>query len=346
MSLDSDKSVNISDKIQKSSFMFPVKKITIVTSAYRSESYLLGYFENMLQLTNREEISIVLILNDATQKEVEIACSFQKCHPNLFQVHFTERETIGTSINRGLRVAKTAYLAYADVDDRRPADAYERQLATLEQNPDAQFTYGDFIVVKEPNQRFGRYIKTPEFDPLEFTRSSCVGPGHFFRRELLERAGYYDEQLRSGADFDFQIRAAFNCRFQKTPGVVAYYLLDSRLPSASKTPWQKIDFCVICLRYGIYDVMNYDYAAYTTLFSISQILNEKEWVSLRDLVPNYEAIIQKRQSQYAQLGVQRYLKQKRFLGKMNHILKRGVQKIRRDGFIEAFQRAYQYLQAE
>ena len=321
------------------------KKITIATSAYRSEPYLLGFLENMVRVTNRDEIVILLLINDPSSLEIELSQSFQQRWPDLFQVHYTERETIGASLNRGLHAADTPYIAYADVDDRRPADAFERQLATLENHPEALFTYGDFIVVKKPEDLHGRRIQTPEFDPIEFTRSSCVGPGHFFRRTLLERTGYFDEQLRSGADFDFQIRAAFNCRFQKTPGIVAYYLQDNRLPSASKTPWQRIETCVICFRYGICDKVNYDYAAMAALYHVSDVFYEGKWVPVKQLVPNYDATIQTRHLEWTQRGIKNYIQQKRLFGKIGDFLGRAIRKTKRDGFLDACQTAYRHLQA-
>jgi glycosyltransferase involved in cell wall biosynthesis len=321
------------------------KKITIVTSAYRSEPYLMGYLENMVRLTNRDEVVIILLLNDPSSQEIELSQSFEKRWPDLFQVHCTERETIGASLNRGLRAANTPYVAYADVDDRRPPDAFERQLATLENFSDAMFTYGDFIVVKKPEDIHGRHVQTPEFDPLEFTRSSCVGPGHFFRKTLLERTGYFDEQLRSGADFEFQIRAAFNCRFQKTPGIVAYYLMNNSLPSASKTPWQRIESCVIYLRYGICDKINYDYAAMAALYHVPVVFYEGKWVPVKQLIPNYDATIQLRHSQWTQLGIRNYLRKKHFFGKIGQWMKRVIGKTQRDGFVETFQTALKILQA-
>ena len=321
------------------------KKIAIVTSAYRSEPYLLGYLENMAQLSNRDDLAIHLLINDPTSYERELSLSFQIRWPDLFHVHYTQRETIGASLNRGLRAANTPYLAYADVDDRRPADAFQRQLTTLESHPEAHFTYGDFIVVKKPEHVQGRLIHTPEFDPLEFTRGSCVGPGHFFRRELLDRAGYFDEQLRSGADFDFQIRAALNCRFRKTPGIVAYYLMDNRLPSASKTPWQQIEACVIYFRYGVYDKINYDHAASASLYHISDVFYDKKWVPIKQLVPDYDALLQFRHSHWAQIGIKSYLRQKRFLWKMGSLIQQATRKVRRDGIVETIQTAYRRLQA-
>lgn len=321
------------------------RKITVVTSAYRSEQYLLGYFENMLRLTNRSEIAIALLLNDPTSKEREISTAYQSRNPDLFQVQCTERETIGASLNRGFRAADTPYVAYADVDDRRPPDAFSKQLATLEANPDADFTYGDFIVVKKAEQTEGWPVATPEFDPLEFTRSSCVGPGHFFRKTLLDRTGYFDEQLKSGADYDFQIRAAFNCRFKKTAAVVAYYLMDSRLPSASKTPWQQIDLCAISMRYGLFDRLNYDHLASATYYRIFEVQYNGTWVPVRQLVPNYEMAMQQRRSEWAQLGLKKYLDEKRFAGKIKSLLRKFARKTRQDGWMEAVHTAYRHLEA-
>lgn len=299
----------------------------------------------MLELTNREEISVILLLNDPTPQEIGWANAYESQFPDFFQIHITKKESIGASLNRGIALAKTEFIAYADVDDRRPSGAYVRLLATLEDDKEADFTYGDFIKVKSPEEKTGQLVSTPPFDPIEFTKSSCVGPGHFFRRSLLEKVGLYDEQLHSGADFDFQVRAAFQAKFKKTAGTVAYYLMNHAIPSASKTPWQKIDVCTICLRYGIYDKIDYDLVSQATLYRIYEIQSLQSWTPIRDLIPNYDSLLLERHRKWAALGRENHRLQKTFIKILRRLLQKGAKKIQEDGFKEALKTAYRHFQA-
>lgn len=283
-----------------------MKKLTIVTSAYRSEKYLQIYFENMICLTNLDEISIILLLNDATEEEKRIAEFYKKKYPNIFYIQYTPRESIGASTNRGFRLAKTLYVGYADVDDLRASNAFELQIKTLDENPDVDFTYGDFVVVSKIGQKEGKYINTQEFDINEFARSSTVGPGHLFRRSLLDKIGYWDEQLKSGGDFEFQIRAALNCKFKKTEGVLVYYLCGENASSASKNILQPIERTIIEIRYGIFDKIDYNFMQYIYLYNIANILQFGQWISIKQFVPNYDEFMENRRKNLADIGLYKY----------------------------------------
>lgn len=268
------------------------KKLTVVTSAYRSERYLEAYFNNMLMLEGLEWIKIIVVINDPTEKEKEISCIYTAKHGETFEIVFTPRESIGASTNRGYKMADTEYVAYADVDDLRPPDAYKKQLQTLLDHPEADFTYGDFIAVEKFGDTSGALINTKEFDVKEFTRSSMVGPNHFFRRALLDKVGYWDEQLKSGGDFDFQIRAAYNCQFKKTKGILAYYLLGENTNSASKNMNNPIEQTVIGIRYGIYDKIDYRLLGHTNKYDISRIYIGNDRVAVEKFVPRYFEVLE------------------------------------------------------
>ena len=265
------------------------KKLTIVTSVFQGEKYLKKFLENMMNLNNKDECQLILVVNEATDGEKRIIDPYTRMDQDFIIPHYLDfRETIGSSTNRGYQLADTEYLAYTDVDDTRPADAFVELLQTLEKNPDIDFTYGNFLVVPKQGATKGQMIETIEFDRNEFTRGSHVGPGHCFRRSLLKQCGYWDEQLRSGGDFDFQIRAAVHGKFKKTYKNVAYYTSD-QTQSASSTSWQAIDALTICLRYGIYDKLAFylSYLPETSNYRINEILQQGEWYSISEFIPDY-----------------------------------------------------------
>ena len=143
------------------------KKITLVTSAFRSEQYLKCYFENILALNNLDCIKVIVVLNEPTDIERKLAESYKRLFPdNLKIVALDKRESIGASTNRGYRMANTEYVTYADVDDYRPPDCYEKLLKTLEDDSDADFAYGDFVAVRTQGETKGTLTQTPEFDSI------------------------------------------------------------------------------------------------------------------------------------------------------------------------------------
>jgi glycosyltransferase involved in cell wall biosynthesis len=272
------------------------KLLTLVTSAYRSERYLVKYFQNISALANFGQIEVILVVNDATPMEQQIADQFKQRFPENITLLYVPRESIGASTNRGYYLAKTEYIAYADVDDIRFPDCYERQLKTLESNPNVDFTYGDFFAVRHQGERRGKYISVPEFDRNEFARSSFTGSNQLFRRRLLERCGYWDEQLLSGGDFEFQIRAAANATFKKTGGgPLACYTRGLDGTSASSGQLQPIERTVIELRYGIYDKIDYRYYEEAMKYRIHEIKDGNQWIPVSRRFPGYEQFLKERE---------------------------------------------------
>lgn len=266
------------------------KKLTIITTTYNSSRYLPLFFDNVLNLSALETYHFLLIMNVPDAKEKQIANSYQQKFPELFTIiEVDQRETIGASINRGFRQVKTPYCSYLDVDDIRVSDSYLRQIDTLENNPNVDFTYGDFMIVPDMGVTSGVYITAIEFDPIEFTRGCYASPTQLFRTSLLDKILGFDEQLTSGGDFDFQVRAALNCKFKKTPGLMCYYTKSPKNNSASSGIKQPLERTVIELRYGAYDktmaLKGFPYIELARKYRLDSILIAGDWQPIQTAVP-------------------------------------------------------------
>ncbi len=283
-----------------------MKKLSIVTTTYKSEKYLRAYFENITNLDGFADFEIVLVLNDPNELENKIVEEYKAKYPQSFKIVKVPRESIAASTNRGFNLAETKYITIADVDDIKVKDCYSRQMATLEKYAHTDYTYGDFVIVPAQGETKGLKVKTKEFSKNLATRYSIVGPNHFFKKSLLEKSGMWDEQFKSGSDFDFQVRAAFNCEFKKTLGnVLLYYTRYEGSNSASSGSLQQIERTVIQLRYGVYDQINYEYLPEALKYDIFNVytLGQKRPVS--DFVLNYEEHLKTCAEKYLRKGVRR-----------------------------------------
>jgi hypothetical protein len=162
--------------------------------------------------------------------------------------------------------------------------------------------------VAEQGLTEGIYIKTVEFNKDEATRSSIVGPNHFFRKKVLEKCGCWDEQLKSGSDFDFQVRAALNFDFKRTGGEpLLYYTRYEDSGSASSSVLQQIERTVIELRYGIYDKINYKFLPKALEYDIYHVYYNGQKKHISELVPDYKELLEERCRKYFKKGVRRNL---------------------------------------
>jgi glycosyltransferase involved in cell wall biosynthesis len=265
-----------------------MKQLTIVTTTFNSCRYLSHYLANVLDLDNRETLQVILVMNMPDRAEKEMVARFAEQYPGLLHLmELDHRETISASLNRGLAHADTPFVALWDVDDVRLRDSFSRQIETLERYSDADYTYGDFIMVCAQGEREGQYISPAEFDPVEFARGCHTSPTQLFRTNLLAKTGGFDEQLKSGGDFDFQVRAALNCKFAKTPGLLCYYTKFPESASASSNEFQPIERTMIEMRYGIFDKIDYRYVTRAQQYRIGEICFDSRWHPIEKFVPDY-----------------------------------------------------------
>lgn len=277
-----------------------MKRLTVVTTTYDSSKYLQCYFEGILGLNDLAQLQVILVMNLPDRVEKQITAEYKRRYPDLFHIiEVDRRETIGASLNGGIALAGTPFVSFLDVDDVRINDSFDRQIATLENNPDVDYTYGDFVVVEAQGQRDGHYVSTREFDKVEFIRGCHASPTHLFRTDLLRRVGGFDEQLKSGSDFDFQVRAALNCTFKKTPGSLYYYTKSASSGGASSSILQPIERTLIELRYGQYDktrlLNGYPYVRRARKYRLDQLLINGEWRPIERYVPDYQSMLTERE---------------------------------------------------
>lgn len=299
-----------------------MKKLSIITPIYKSERYLKTYFENITNQDGFTNYELIVILNEPSNEEKNISNYYKNKFPDNIRVEIVPLESIAESTNRGFILADSEYITCADVDDIREINSFARQLQTLDQDNIFSYTYGDFIIVDKQGIKKGLHIKTPNFSKDEATRKSIVGPNHFFRKNILDKCGYWDEQLKSGADFDFQIRAAFNFDFKKTIGdPLIYYTRLTGSNSASSNKLQQIERTVIELRYGIYDKIDYNFLPQALEYDIYHVYFNEQKKHISDLIPNYENIMIDRYKKYFKKGLRNNFLNKSYLNKINIFIK-------------------------
>jgi hypothetical protein len=280
-----------------------VTLVSILTPCFRGEPYLEGYFEAVLAQTALEQIEVVLVHNEPSPEELAIIASVNARHPGLVRhVVVPEgwdpeqargaraRESVSRSMNRGVAAASGAFVALWNVDDVRLPDSVEAEARTLREHPDALMTYGDMVMVRRYGDTVGDLIASPEFDRATFMRG-CFGGFQMWRREALDLVGPFDEQLRSGADFDLWVRFAANGELVRTPQVLGYYLNAGTGLSTSADGLQPTERTVVELRYGILDKIEPRYLARASRYRVGELRIGDDWVSVEAYVPGLSGLL-------------------------------------------------------
>ncbi|MBL9127934.1 MAG: glycosyltransferase, partial [Verrucomicrobiales bacterium] len=205
----------------------PPPLVSAIVSTYKSERYLRGCLQDLLDQTIADRLEIIVVDSGSPENERAIVEEFQKKHPRIVYLR-TERETIYAAWNRGAKLASAPYLTSANADDRHRPEALARLVALLESRPDCSVAYADCAVCENVHPDFGYteirgYYRWPEFDPALLFRGCYVGPQPVWRRSLHDRYGGFDPAYRSAGDYEFWLRLAKSETFVHLPEILGLH---------------------------------------------------------------------------------------------------------------------------
>ena len=277
--------------------------ISVITPVYRGERYLSEFFDALVSQTVFSDLELVLVHNQPSTVELDLVRSFARSYPDKL-VHLVvdetnacrldrrpgswALETVAQSMNTAIARAEGEYIALWNVDDRRVPESLEREVAVLESDVDIGLTYGDYVMVASPGDTMGVPHVFPEFDREKFTRS-CYGGFQMWRKSVHDAAGLFDEQLRSGADFDLWIRIAAQSSMRKTQGDVGYFLNAGSGLSTRKGGLRSVEDTVIGLRYGIIDRIDYRLLRQARQYRSGEVHFGGKWRPVAEYFPEYDA---------------------------------------------------------
>ena len=248
-------------------------KVSTITPCYNMSKYMKGFLDNLSTQTHKD-LEIVLDHNDPSDEEVKLVEEYNEQYDNILHIKVDGVDPIGTSMNRCIEYATGDYLCIWNVDDLRTPDSIEVMAKALDENPDVDFVYGNYVIVPKFGSTEGQYVdETGRED--ELTTGMILGPYFMFRKSLLEKSGVFDEQLVQGADYDLALRLAFNAKGLHLPINLGYYLNEGLGQSTKPNSKQPIERTVIELRYNI-RVLEPHLVPYTRSYDVGNIIVDEE----------------------------------------------------------------------
>ena len=248
-------------------------KVSTITPCYNMSKYMKGFLDNLSTQTHTD-LEIVLDHNDPSDEEVKLVEEYNEQYDNILHIKVEGVDPIGTSMNRCIEYATGDYLCIWNVDDLRTPDSIEVMAKALDENPDVDFVYGNYVIVPKFGSTEGQYVDESGREE-ELTTGMILGPYFMFRKSLLEKSGVFDEQLVQGADYDLALRLAFNAKGLHLPINLGYYLNEGLGQSTKPNSKQPIERTVIELRYNI-RVLEPHLVPYTRSYDVGNIIVDEE----------------------------------------------------------------------
>ncbi len=195
--------------------------VSVVVAARNEEEFIREALESVLA-QDHEPAEVIVVDDGSTDATAQVAAGFG------VRVLQTDGEGPGAARNAGLAVASGEFWVAFDADDVMPPGRLARQVAYLNEHPEAGAVLGLTEAFTTPGQ--------PR--PAHFSPAWANGPFPWHpatmmaRRATLATVGLYDPSRRLGEDIDWQSRA-------REAGIVAGHLdsvcLYYRVHSANST---------------------------------------------------------------------------------------------------------------
>lgn len=287
--------------------------VSTITPCFRMKKYLQKFLEEYPKQTMFNKMEIILDHNEPDEEEIMWVKEFQNKYPGRIKhIIVPKVDPIGTSMNRCIKESSGKYLTIWNVDDLRTPNSIEIQYNALEHNSDYGIAYGNYIIVRNFGSKIGKLIDHSKIPESELTRSMITGPFIFWRKDLIMKTGYFDEQLIQGPDFDLSVRLAFHTKAKMINEILGFYLNEGKGMSTKPNTPQPIERVVIELRYGIYDKIDYDNVIDSAKYNTCLIKEFGNWNPVSKYVPNYTSLLSERKKLWYKKGIRKYIFNKIF----------------------------------
>jgi alpha-1,3-rhamnosyltransferase len=212
--------------------------VSVCIPAYNHEKYVQQTLESILQQTY-PLIELIVIDDGSTDRTWDVIQSMKEiCEQRFVNTIFVSRENKGVckTVNESIKLAQGMYIKPIASDDYLVPTAIETFVSFFMNNPQVEIAFSNGIDIgndqlsnmklcEEGLQKFSdrfpfqsRYL----FEQLLTDVFHLPSPAVFYTKHLIERIGYYDEDL-TFEDVDFFLRAAKETCFYFIEDVLIYH---------------------------------------------------------------------------------------------------------------------------
>ena len=204
--------------------------VSIVIPTFNRSRYLRKAIESVLAQTF-QDFEIIVMDDGSTDDTRKIASSFGSKVSYFYQTNQGSPE----ARNAGLRLAKGKYLGLLDCDDLFLPDWLERGMEILNRMPQVALVHGETEVIDSEGKlipeetayirKFYEKERKEGSGYLRILKGNAMFPSAIlFRRECLERVGFFNPAFAPREDYDWYLRLALQNQVYllERPAVVLY----------------------------------------------------------------------------------------------------------------------------
>jgi glycosyltransferase involved in cell wall biosynthesis len=135
------------------------------------------------------------------------------------------------SLNKGLRISKGTFIARMDSDDISLPARLQKQMDFLNRHPNCDLVGTQATVIDECGKTIGKISYPTKYESICDTllgRNVIIHSTWMFRKDLIDKAGLYDESASNVEDYEFLLRIARTHRVENLPVSLLKYRFNSK----------------------------------------------------------------------------------------------------------------------
>lgn len=206
------------------------KDVSVVIPVYNSASTIERVLDSVLGQSAFERVLEIITVNDGSGDDSEdVIQAYVEKHPGV-PIRYIKQGNQGASAarNTGIRMAEGEFIALLDSDDIWLPEKLNSQMKVFEDHPEVVFLGAGYK--NKPFFRRGKHITglfKATFRDI-YISYFPVTPSVIFRRNAIEKVGYFDESQRYGEDINYYQRFLIHYNYYYLPQKLVEIGLDKK----------------------------------------------------------------------------------------------------------------------
>jgi len=184
-------------------------KISLITPSYNQAKFIGKTIESVL-FQNYSNLEYIILDGGSNDGTLEILKKYGE--KIKWESHKDKGQT--EAINRGVKMATGEIIGYLNSDDLLESDALNKIASFFNSNPDYYWVTGKCRLIDKNGNLIRSFVTFYKDFLIKHARKNSVlsivnfisQPATFWRKELVEKIGFFDESLHYAMDYDYWLR--------------------------------------------------------------------------------------------------------------------------------------------
>lgn len=184
--------------------------VSVVIPVYNNEAYIAAAVKSVLSQSIHPK-EVIVVDDGSTDGTAAALESFRNDIKYVYQRNRGEP----SARNTGMKKSSGKYIAFLDGDDLWHSSKLELQMKYIREHPECALVYTDMstfdengVIDASVKERLRISLPSGRIFPALFMTALFGSGSVLFRRECIDKVGYFDEDLLVGCDYEMWLRIA------------------------------------------------------------------------------------------------------------------------------------------